>query len=240
MEIIKPDMSSIWASGGAKITPSMAKISTGWTAEIPPHQWENWVQGRQDQALAYLFQRGVAEWDPNTEYWAGKSVTIRDGVLWVAATNNVGSEPSEINPDWYSTVTPNASSTNRGVVELATTPETATGTDPERVVTPLGLKQGSLSRYTTNGSYRLPNSFGSLLFNWGTISSSTADVVFDTPYQSQVFSVVSSEGNAPASQGFTVFMSYNITTTGFSARIRDQTGANATGTQSQRWFAIGI
>lgn len=68
--ITKPDMEFIWASGGAIVEPSDVKKQTGWTPEVPPHQWENWVQNRQDKYLAHINQRGIPEWDGNTEYEA--------------------------------------------------------------------------------------------------------------------------------------------------------------------------
>ena len=70
MAITKPDMEFIWASGGAIVEPSDTKKQTGWTAEVPPHQWENWIQNRQDQYLAHINERGIPEWDGLTNYLA--------------------------------------------------------------------------------------------------------------------------------------------------------------------------
>lgn len=67
----KPNMEEVWASGGAAVKPSDQKIQTGWTAEVPPFQYENWVQGRQDQYLAHINQRGIPQWDGATEYEGG-------------------------------------------------------------------------------------------------------------------------------------------------------------------------
>lgn len=80
--ITKPDMEFIWASGGAIVEPSDVKKQTGWTPEVPPHQWENWIQNRQDNYLAHINQRGIPEWDGNTEYEAG-------GLSYVQGTNGV-------------------------------------------------------------------------------------------------------------------------------------------------------
>lgn len=99
-DIQKPDMSSVWASGGAILTPSTAKIETGWTAEIPPHQWENYVQNRQDSALAYLFQKGIPEWDATTEYQANKSFVQYAGVIYKAKTLNTNKQPNSNPSDW--------------------------------------------------------------------------------------------------------------------------------------------
>lgn len=69
--ISKPDYTYIWASGGAVVEPSNTKKQTGWVAEVPPFQWENWAQNRQDQMLAHINQRGIAAWSGDTEYEAG-------------------------------------------------------------------------------------------------------------------------------------------------------------------------
>lgn len=78
--INKPDFTNLWASGGARLTPVPSKIQQGWTPEIPPHQWENWVQYRQDQMLAHVNQRGIAVWDALTEY-------IEDGKSYVQGSD---------------------------------------------------------------------------------------------------------------------------------------------------------
>lgn len=94
-EISKPDYTYLWSSGGAIVAPSNVKIQTGWTAEVPPFQWENWSQNRQDQAIAHVLQHGVSVWDAVTEYQAGKSyVTGSDGKIYVALTTNTNQNPT--------------------------------------------------------------------------------------------------------------------------------------------------
>jgi hypothetical protein len=82
--ITKPDWSYIWAEGGAVVQPSNTKIQTGWVAEVPPFQWENFVQNRQDQMLAHINQRGIAAWSGDTEYEAGGLSYVQgsDGVIY--------------------------------------------------------------------------------------------------------------------------------------------------------------
>lgn len=67
-EINKPPYNLLWSSGGVMVSPSDVKIQTGWTAEVPPFQWENWSQNRQDQAIAHVLQHGISVWDELTEY----------------------------------------------------------------------------------------------------------------------------------------------------------------------------
>jgi len=83
MATTKPDYTYKWASDGDKIAPSEAKIQTGWSPEIPPYQWENWIQNRQDEMLAHINERGIPEWDNKTDYIAGKSyVQGSDGLVY--------------------------------------------------------------------------------------------------------------------------------------------------------------
>ncbi len=94
VDIAKPDYTYIWSSGGAIVAPSNVKIQTGWTAEVPPFQWENWSQNRQDQAIAHVLQHGISVWDDATEYQAGKSyVQGSDGLLYKARTTHTNVNP---------------------------------------------------------------------------------------------------------------------------------------------------
>lgn len=68
-EITKPlDINKIWASAGDVLAPSDSKIATGWQVEIPPRQYFNYIDNKQDQAIAHINQHGIAVWDNATEY----------------------------------------------------------------------------------------------------------------------------------------------------------------------------
>jgi hypothetical protein len=68
-QIIKPsNLSLTWASGGDVLNPGDTKYASGWQVEIPPRQWFNYLDNRQDTALAHINQHGVAVWDSATEY----------------------------------------------------------------------------------------------------------------------------------------------------------------------------
>jgi hypothetical protein len=101
VDIAKIDMTDIWASSGDKTKPNTAKIAQGWLAEIVPRQTWNWFENRQDQNLAYLFQKGVVEWDITTEYQANKSYVQRNGVLYKALTTAVGQDPVTANTTYW-------------------------------------------------------------------------------------------------------------------------------------------
>lgn len=94
-EILKPNFNNgLWASGGAIVAPSNSKIATGWTAEVPPFQWENYSQNRQDQGIAHILQHGISVWDNLTEYQAGKSyVQGSDGLIYRAKLTHTNVNP---------------------------------------------------------------------------------------------------------------------------------------------------
>ena len=99
----KPQFNNVWASAGAKLTPDVAKISQGWVVEIPPHEFDNWMQNRQDALLAHLNQLGIPQWDSTVEYQAGKSYVqgITTGVVYCAVTTNTNVNPElDIQGNW--------------------------------------------------------------------------------------------------------------------------------------------
>lgn len=97
-EVAKPDYSYQWSSGGSLVAPSNVKIQTGWTAEVPPFQWENWSQNRQDNAILHLFQKGISEWDTVSNYYFTTSGTRSfvqgsDGTIYVAVADSLNQDP---------------------------------------------------------------------------------------------------------------------------------------------------
>jgi len=102
-EITKPDLSLVWASAGDVLKPSDSKIQSGWAVEIPPRQWFNWLDNRQDQAIAHINQHGIPVWDDKTEYQAGKSyVQGSDGNIYRAVTTNTNVNPVGDNTNAWS------------------------------------------------------------------------------------------------------------------------------------------
>lgn len=105
-EVNKPDFSYQWSSGGAIVAPSNVKIQTGWTAEVPPFQWENYLQNRQDNAILHLFQKGISEWDAASNYYFTTSgvrsyVQGSDGIIYVAVADSIGQNPTTDVSDTY-------------------------------------------------------------------------------------------------------------------------------------------
>jgi len=100
-DIVKPDMSRLWANSGAQTQPADAVVDSGWqSGDIPPSQSFNYIDGRQDKAIAYILQKGIVEWDSVTEYVANKSFVQYAGKLYKAAVTNTNSQPAQGNANW--------------------------------------------------------------------------------------------------------------------------------------------
>lgn len=96
---VRPDMANVWASealAGDIEAPTDAKIREGWVAQIPPHEWENFIQRRQDEALAYALQTGVPEWSNTTSYFVSPVSYVQgsNGRIYSAVADSVGQNPT--------------------------------------------------------------------------------------------------------------------------------------------------
>lgn len=85
----------VWASGGIIVAPPNVKVTQGWTVELPPYQYFNWIQNRSDGFVAHVNQMGIPVWDNVTEYQANKShVQGSDGLIYKALTTNINLDPT--------------------------------------------------------------------------------------------------------------------------------------------------
>lgn len=100
MEYIKQSMNDIWAAAGDVVMPDEVKIAEGWLVEVPPRQYWNWMQNRTDVNLAYIFQRGVPEWDISVEYLANKSFVVYNGIVYKCILTGIGKNP-ESQPTYW-------------------------------------------------------------------------------------------------------------------------------------------
>ena len=106
-EINKPsDINKIWASAGDVLAPSDSKIATGWQVEIPPRQFFNYIDNKQDQAIAHINQHGIPVWDNTTEYQYSVSGTKSicmgsDGTIYRAKQVNINENPVTDLTDTY-------------------------------------------------------------------------------------------------------------------------------------------
>lgn len=100
MDLIKYDMTDIWAVDGDVVAPDGAKIRAGWGVEVVPRQWWNWFENRQDNNIAYLLQKGIPEWDATTEYLTNKSYVQRNNIVYKCTLTNTGLDPSTTPANW--------------------------------------------------------------------------------------------------------------------------------------------
>lgn len=194
-EINKPDYSQIWASGGAIVAPSDVKIQTGWTAEVPPFQWENWSQNRQDQGLAHLFQKGISVWSATGEYYFTTSgersyVQGSDGSIYVAVADSVNQNPVT---DLSNTYWRKAFAEAGDVPVVSTAAQSRAQTDNTVFLSPLQLANaftGTNQNTASNGFQYLP---GGVVMNWGqgdAGGTTSASVTFTKAFNTRVFVVL--------------------------------------------------
>lgn len=96
--IVKPSgINQLWAAGGTKVDPGLQKLNIGWVVELPPYQYQNWLDNRQDTFIAHINQHGIPEWDTETEYQGNLSYTQgSDGFIYKCLATNVNFNP--VNP----------------------------------------------------------------------------------------------------------------------------------------------
>lgn len=102
--ISKPGkLNLLWASSGDILDPGDTKYQTGWGVEVPPRQWENYIQNKQDQAIAHINQHGIAVWDADTEYQANTSYTqgATNGTIYRAKITHTNQNPELDTPNTY-------------------------------------------------------------------------------------------------------------------------------------------
>lgn len=94
--IVKPSgINLLWAAGGTKTDPGQAKTNIGWVVELPPYQYQNWLDNRQDTFIAHINQHGIAEWDSETEYQGNLSYTQgSDGLIYKCIQTNTNRNPT--------------------------------------------------------------------------------------------------------------------------------------------------
>lgn len=100
VDYVKQDMKLLWAELGDYVAPTNEKITQGWLVEVPPRQYWNWLENRQDKQLAYLTQKGISEWDNTLEYIINKSYVQHNGVVYRCVRTNTGVTPGTSTLDW--------------------------------------------------------------------------------------------------------------------------------------------
>lgn len=95
----RPNVESVWASQGNTSAPNQEKILEGWIEEIPLNIIANWIENRQDRAILYLFQNGIAEWHNATEY-PKNCLTRQEGIFYISKEASTGASPKDTPIAW--------------------------------------------------------------------------------------------------------------------------------------------
>lgn len=94
MPQIRPTTLPVWAESGDKVQPPNSEILSGWPlTTIPPsRQRFNWFMNFVHNAVRYLLQFGIGEWDANESYpVAGKC--MHNGLTYKALQANSNQQP---------------------------------------------------------------------------------------------------------------------------------------------------
>lgn len=92
-------LNTLWADLGSRSTVPEIKIQQGWTAEKPPFEYENERRNFTEEAIAYLYQNGIADWAAGQEYVAG-ALCKSSGVIYKALVNTTGDTPASSPAKW--------------------------------------------------------------------------------------------------------------------------------------------
>lgn len=89
----RPSMLYKWASAGTTATPTNAKLQLGWVHEKPSFAYVNYIENRQDQAIAYMMQQGIPEWSNAIEYQNGSSFIQYGGKVYKCIQTGTNKQP---------------------------------------------------------------------------------------------------------------------------------------------------
>lgn len=110
VDIIKQDMTDIWAVAGDVVAPDSAKVRAGWAIEAVPRQWWNWFENRQDTNIAYMLQKGIPEWDQFTEYLNNRSYVQRNNIIYKSILTGTNKDPATQPTYWVKAFVESSSS----------------------------------------------------------------------------------------------------------------------------------
>lgn len=226
-EINLPDMSLVWGSGGDILKPSDSKIQQGWQPEVPARQWFNWLDNRQDEAIAHIAQHGIAVWSAAIEYQAGKSyVQGSDGIVYKALTTNTNINPvGGASGNWESAFITAASAT-----QVATAAQSRAMTANNVYLSPLQLANAFTGTNRSTGSSGYQILPGGLIIQWlqhqPTASNVEQVVNWPKPFTEQVYSM-SLLGVGSASLAGTAWRTATPTINNFRYATNNAGGGNA-------------
>jgi len=117
----KPTMTGkAWCNAGTKVAPNPDKINSGWSAEKPPYQNENWLQHRSDAWMQSVEETGIPDWDSTVTYGVGAYSSIRGtGIYRSIQASNINHSPTGAAGWWEKVDDPSWSLSQRNSVRSA-------------------------------------------------------------------------------------------------------------------------
>lgn len=88
----RPDYTVKWAESGNKLQPTSEKVELGHVVEKPPYELVNWIENKQDAAIAYVMQEGISDWSLDQDYSA-TSLVKYGGIVYKAKVASIGKQP---------------------------------------------------------------------------------------------------------------------------------------------------
>lgn len=239
-QFLKPDnLNIVWASGGDRLYPGDTKYESGWGVEIPPRQYFNEIDYKQDQMLAHINQHGISVWDATTEYQAGKSyVQGSEGSVYRCLLTHVGQNPdTDITNTYWQVAFADKSS-----VVISSTLQAQQQTNDTVLLSPLKLFEafgGSNQIKSPNGRQTLP---GGIIVQWGFATPSTnvsnnTFYTFNYPeaFPTGVFCLVASNSSTSALKTYPT-VATSLSNSQFQIAW---SGPAGTATAAANWIAIG-
>ena len=220
-----------WSSSGDILKPSDTKIQQGWVPEIPTRQYFNWLDNRQDAAIAHIVQHGISLWVDDMQYQAGKSyVQGSNGFIYRALTTNINIDPVGGAPgNWTIAFTTPSTAT-----QVASTAQAQAQTANNVYISPLALGnafKGSNQILTGNGFQKLP---GGLILQYITATnpnttnaSGTISVTYPVSFPTAVLGFSHMEFAVAGNK--TLFSFDNQTTSGCDIHYIRQFGSTTSG-----------
>lgn len=160
-----------------------------------------------------------------------KNLKKEDGTTDLDAGDISATQDSVFRYDGTSFVlnTGQASTTAKGIIEIATDAEVIAGTDTQRAITPAGLIAAFANSKTTNGHTYLPNG---LIMQWGSQNESNIGT-FPIAFPNACLSLIATANVNSFSSDGSVTTSYIVSNSQFRVRIGADNG------NLLYWVAIG-
>ena len=250
---LKPDnLNIVWSSGGDRLYPGDTKYSSGWGVEIPPRQYFNEIDYKQDQMLAHINQRGIAEWDVTTEYQGGKSYTQDStGTIHRCILTHSGQNPeSDVSNTYWEVAFANAGEfytksevyTKTEVdtkTKISTTLQAQEQSSNSVLLTPLRLADAfsgtNKATSATSGKQKLPGGFVISGGYSGGTTSDSFNLIFPQAFPTRCISIVTTPQGGSA---LTTDVSYAISNLTATGCVVTRIGASTT-VEPFYWIAIG-